>query len=102
MTPRVRPRGSPAEPRTTSSPCRTDFAVVYVGMGRDRDAATAAGGFIGFGLGAMPVGLAVMRSLNARFGDTPRAILAVTLAASLVADTVNALVITGAFGRLGG
>ena len=70
-------------------------------MGRDRDAAAAAGGFIGFGLGAMPVGLAVMRRLNARYGDTPRAILAITLAASLFPDTANALALAALFAWLG-
>jgi ESS family glutamate:Na+ symporter len=75
--------------------------VIYLLMGRDRDAATAAGGFIGFGLGAMPVGLAVMRGLNARYGDTPRAMLAITLAASLFPDTANALALTALFAWLG-
>jgi ESS family glutamate:Na+ symporter len=49
----------------------------------------------------MPVGLAVMRRLNTRFGDTPRALLAITLAASLFTDTANALVITVFFRWLG-
>jgi len=55
--------------------------LVYTLFGRGREGAAATGGFIGFSLGAMPVGLAVMRRLNARFGDTPRALLAITLAA---------------------
>lgn len=76
-------------------------AVIYLLMGRDRDAAAASGGFVGFGLGAMPVGLAVMRRLNARFGDTPRALLAITLAASLFQDMANALILTATFGWLG-
>ncbi|MBK7080504.1 MAG: hypothetical protein IPI27_14315 [Betaproteobacteria bacterium] len=76
--------------------------VLYPLFGRDREAAAACGGFIGFGLGAMPVGLAVMRRLNARFGDTPRALLAVTLAASLFTDTANALIVNAFFGALGG
>jgi ESS family glutamate:Na+ symporter len=75
--------------------------VVFWLMGRDRDAAAAAGGFIGFGLGAMPVGLAVMRRLNSRYGDTPRALLAVTLAASLFPDTANALALAALFAWLG-
>jgi ESS family glutamate:Na+ symporter len=54
--------------------------LVYTLFGRGREGAAATGGFIGFSLGAMPVGLAVMRRLNARFGDTPRALLAITLA----------------------
>jgi ESS family glutamate:Na+ symporter len=75
--------------------------VLYPLFGRDRDAAAACGGFIGFGLGAMPVGLAVMRRLATRFGDTPRALLAVTLAASLFTDTANALAVNAFFGWLG-
>ena len=75
--------------------------VVYWLMGRDRDAAAAAGGFIGFGLGAMPVGLAVMRRLNARHGETPRALLGITVAASLFQDTANAVLLTIAFRWLG-
>ncbi|MCU0765656.1 MAG: hypothetical protein MUF32_06665 [Burkholderiaceae bacterium] len=65
------------------------------------DAAAAAGGFIGFGLGAMPVDLAVMRGLSARYGDAPRAMLAITLAASLFPDTANALALTALFAWLG-
>ena len=75
--------------------------VVYLLFGRDRDAAAASGGFIGFSLGAMPVGLAVMRRLNATFGETPRALLAITLAASLYTDTANALILAALFRWLG-
>jgi ESS family glutamate:Na+ symporter len=75
--------------------------LVYNLFGRDREGAAATGGFIGFCLGAMPVGLAVMRRLNTRFGDTPRALLAITLAASLFTDTANALIITTFFRLLG-
>lgn len=76
--------------------------VVYTLFGRDRDAAAASGGFIGFSLGAMPVGLAVMRRLNTTFGETPRALLAITLAASLYTDTANALILAAFFRWLGG
>jgi ESS family glutamate:Na+ symporter len=76
--------------------------VVYTLFGRDREAAAASGGFIGFSLGAMPVGLAVMRRLNATFGETPRALLAITLAASLYTDTANALILAALFRWLGG
>jgi glutamate:Na+ symporter, ESS family len=69
--------------------------VVYTLFGRGPEGAAATGGFIGMSLGAMPVGLAVMRRMNIRFGHTPRALLAVTLAASLFTDTANALGITG-------
>jgi ESS family glutamate:Na+ symporter len=76
--------------------------VVYTLFGRDREAAAASGGFIGFSLGAMPVGLAVMRRLNNSVGETPRALLAITLAASLYTDTANALILAALFRWLGG
>jgi ESS family glutamate:Na+ symporter len=60
---------------------------------RGHDGAIGAAGFIGFGLGAMPVGLAAMKRLTLRFGDAPRAFLVITLAASLFTDTANALVV---------
>jgi glutamate:Na+ symporter, ESS family len=55
-----------------------------------RDGAVAAGGFMGFGLGAMPVGLSVMQRITLQHGAAPRAYLVVTLAASLVQDLINA------------
>jgi ESS family glutamate:Na+ symporter len=55
-----------------------------------RDGAVAAGGFMGFGLGAMPVGLSVMQRIVLQHGAAPRAFLVVTLAASLVQDLINA------------
>lgn len=55
-----------------------------------REGAVAAGGFMGFGLGAMPVGLTVMQRITLQHGSAPRAFLVVTLAASLVQDLINA------------
>jgi len=60
-----------------------------------RDGAVAAGGFMGFGLGAMPVGLSVMQRIVLQHGAAPRAFLVVTLAASLVQDLINAGVVQG-------
>jgi ESS family glutamate:Na+ symporter len=68
--------------------------VVYTLFGRGPEGAAATGAFIGMSLGAMPVGLAVMRRMSIQFGETPRALLAVTLAAALFTDTANALGIT--------
>jgi ESS family glutamate:Na+ symporter len=62
-------------------------------MLRGRDGAVAAAGFIGFGLGAMPVGLAAMKRLTLTYGDAPRALLVLTLAGSLFTDTANALIV---------
>ncbi len=75
--------------------------VVHPLFGRGAEGAAATGGFIGMSLGAMPVGLAVMRRLSLQFGDTPRALFAITLAASLFTDLANALGITGFFRWLG-
>ncbi len=65
--------------------------LVFPLMGRDRQAAIAAGGFIGFALGAMPVGLGTMRRLQESLGPAPRAFLVITLAASLFTDAANAI-----------
>jgi ESS family glutamate:Na+ symporter len=65
--------------------------LVFPLMGRDREAAIAAGGFVGFALGAMPVGLGTMRRLEESLGPAPRAFLVITLAASLFADAANAI-----------
>lgn len=73
------------------------YFIVYKLFGRGHEGACAAGGFIGFGLGAMPVGLAVIRRLTETFGSCPKAILAITLAASLFCDTANAVLISAFF-----
>ena len=74
--------------------------LVFPLMGRDRQAAIAAGGFIGFALGAMPVGLGTMRRLSESLGPAPRAFLVITLAASLFADAANAVGIGTLFALL--
>lgn len=60
---------------------------------KGHDGAVGAAGFVGFGLGAMPVGLAAMKRLALNYGDAPRAFLVITLAASLFTDTANALIV---------
>ena len=67
-------------------------ALVYPLL-KGRDGALGAAGFIGFGLGAMPVGLAAMKRLSLTYGAAPRAFLVITLAASLFTDTANALIV---------
>jgi ESS family glutamate:Na+ symporter len=70
------------------------IAVVFVyPLLKGRDGAIGAAGFVGFGLGAMPVGLAAMKRLALTYGDAPRAFLTITLAASLFTDTANALIV---------
>lgn len=78
------------------------LVVVYTLFGRGHEGAVACGGFVGFSLGAMPIGLAVMRRLQTTLGEAPRAMLAITLAASLFTDTANALVLTALLRWLGG
>lgn len=67
--------------------------LVFVLLGRGYNGAVACGGFIGFSLGAMPVGLGVMKRITAAHGPAPQAFLVVTLAAALFADTANALLV---------
>jgi ESS family glutamate:Na+ symporter len=74
--------------------------LVYPLLDRGRQGAIGCGGFIGFALGAMPVGLGVMKRLTATFGEAPRAVLAVTLAGALFVDTANALLINLGFALL--
>lgn len=74
--------------------------LVYPLLGRGRQGAVACGGFIGFAMGAMPVGLGVMKRLTSTFGDAPKAILAVTLMGALFADTANALLVNYGFALL--
>jgi ESS family glutamate:Na+ symporter len=74
--------------------------LLYPGM-KGRDGALGAAGFIGFGLGAMPVGLSAMKRLVLKYGDAPRAFLVITLAASLFTDTANALVVQAFLGWFG-
>jgi len=74
---------------------RRAAAVGSSGAKAARDGAVAAGGFIGFGLGAMPVGLSVMQRITLQHGAAPRAFLVVTLAASLVQDLINAAAVQG-------
>jgi len=66
--------------------------VLYRLLGRDYDAAVAAGGFVGFGLASMPVALATMDEVTSRHGPSPKAILVITLAGSFFVDLANATV----------
>lgn len=81
--------------------------VLFRLLGRDYDAAVTAGGFLGFGLSSMPMAMATMEQLAARFGPSPRAILLVTLCGSVFVDLANALIIKAflalpAFAPVGG
>jgi len=67
--------------------------VLFPLLGRDYDAAVAAGGFLGFGLSSMPVAMATMDQVTSRFGPAPRAFLLITLAGSFFVDLANALIV---------
>jgi ESS family glutamate:Na+ symporter len=62
-------------------------------LGRDYDAALTVGGFIGFGLSSMAVGMATMDKVANRYGPSPKAFLLITLAGSFFVDLANALLV---------
>jgi ESS family glutamate:Na+ symporter len=63
-------------------------------MGRNYDAAVAAGGFAGFMLGTTANAMAIMRSLVEKYAEAPRAFLTVPLVGAFFIDFANALIIT--------
>jgi ESS family glutamate:Na+ symporter len=67
--------------------------LVYRAVGGGHEGAVGAGGYLGFALGAMPVGIATMKRIVQRAGPAPRAYVVVTLAAALFQDTANALLV---------
>ena len=69
------------------------FLVLFRLLGRDYDAALTAGGFIGFGLSSMAVGMATMDKVASRFGPSPKAFLLITLAGSFFVDLANAVIV---------
>ncbi len=69
------------------------YLVLFRLLGRDYDAALTAGGFIGFGLSSMAVGMATMDKLAQRLGPAPKAFLLITLAGSFFVDLANAVIV---------
>jgi ESS family glutamate:Na+ symporter len=67
--------------------------VLFRALGRDYDAAVTAGGFLGFGVSSMPVAMATMDQVTARYGPSPKAFLLITLAGSFFVDLANALIV---------
>lgn len=63
-------------------------------MGRDYDAAVAAGGFAGFMLGTTANAMAIMRALVEKYAIAPRAFLSVPLVGAFFIDFANAIIIT--------
>jgi ESS family glutamate:Na+ symporter len=69
------------------------WLILFRALGRDYDAAVAAGGVLGFGVSSMPVAMATMEQVGVRYGPSPRAVLVVTLAGSFFVDLANAVVV---------
>jgi glutamate:Na+ symporter, ESS family len=69
------------------------YCVLFRVLGRDYDAALTVGGFLGFGLSSMAVGMATMDKIAVRYGPSPRAFLLITLAGSFFVDLANAVVV---------
>jgi ESS family glutamate:Na+ symporter len=69
------------------------YFVLFRLLGRDYDAAITVGGFLGFGLSSMTVGMASMDKVATRYGPSPKAFLLVTLAGSFFVDLANAFAV---------
>jgi ESS family glutamate:Na+ symporter len=69
------------------------YLVLFRLLGRDYDAALTAGGFLGFGLSSMAVGMATMDKVAERLGPSPKAFLLITLAGSFFVDLANAFIV---------
>lgn len=67
-----------------------DFKV----LGADYEAAVTTSGHIGFGLGAVPTGVANMKTLTEKHGEAPQSFFIVPLVGSLFINLVNSLLIT--------
>jgi glutamate:Na+ symporter, ESS family len=75
--------------------CGLCALVLFRWLGRDYDAAVTVGGVIGFGVASMPVAMATMDNITARYGPSPRALLTISLAGAFFVDFANAFVIQG-------
>lgn len=62
-------------------------------LGSDYDAAVIVGGFLGFGLSSMPVAMATMNGVAARYGPSPKAFLLIALTGSFFVDLANAVIV---------
>jgi ESS family glutamate:Na+ symporter len=71
------------------------YFVLFRLLGRDYDAAITVGGFLGFGLSSMTVGMASMDRVASRYGPSPKAFLLVTLAGTFFVDLANAFLVKG-------
>ncbi|MDE1464404.1 sodium/glutamate symporter [Spartinivicinus poritis] len=71
------------------------YIIVFRIMGRDYDAAVISSGFAGLGLGATPVGMANMRAVSEKYGNSAKAFLVIPLLGAFFIDVVNALILQG-------
>jgi ESS family glutamate:Na+ symporter len=69
------------------------YFILFRALGRDYDAGIVVGGFLGFGLSSMTVGMASMDEVATRYGPSPKAFLLVTLAGSFFVDLANAFAV---------
>jgi ESS family glutamate:Na+ symporter len=68
---------------------------VFRSMGRDFEAATTAGGVIGFGLSSFAVAMATVKQVERNYGPAPKSFLLTTLVGGAVSNVANALVTLG-------
>ncbi len=69
------------------------YFIVFPVMGRDYDASVICAGFVGFGLGATPVGLANMRAVTTEHGVSPKSFIVLPIVGAFLVDIVNTLII---------
>lgn len=67
--------------------------VIFRILGRDYDAAVAASGFCGLGMGATPVAIANMNAITRKHGHSFKAFLIVPLVGAFFIDIANAMVV---------
>lgn len=68
--------------------CFFSYFIVFRILGSDYDAAVTVAALCGFGLGALPTGMANMNSITSRFGAAPLVYLAIPIISS-IADCIN-------------
>ena len=69
------------------------YFLLFRWLGRDYDAAVTFGGFLGFGLSSMAVGMSSMDKVASRYGPSPKAFLLITLSGSFFVDLANAFIV---------
>lgn len=70
------------------------YFITFKVMGKDYDAAVLSAGHCGFGMGAVPNGIANMQSVVEAFGPAPRAFFILPIVGAFFIDFINVGVIT--------